>query len=151
MLRRSDGQIRPLLFDGSPSLPSSVCIDGGGLLVGRDAAHAARVAPERFEPNPKRRIDETTVLLGEAEVRVDDLIAAVLSRVMVEARRVAGGAAFDVTLTYPAAWAQTRRGILLSAAAKAGMGQVTLVPEPVAAASSFLGMSGGVPVGSSLV
>jgi hypothetical protein len=152
MLGRPDGHIRPLLFDGSPSLPSSVCIDPSGLLVGRDAVHAARVAPERFEPNPKRRIDETSVLLGEAEIRVDDLIAAVLNRVAVEARRVAGGPVTEVTLTYPAAWAHTRRGILLSAAAKAGLGNVVLVPEPIAAASSFVGVAGGtVPPGGVLV
>jgi len=46
-----DGRTRPVLFDGFPLLPSSVCvsIDGGELLVGREAAHSARVHPERFE------------------------------------------------------------------------------------------------------
>jgi actin-like ATPase involved in cell morphogenesis len=153
MLRWPGGQIRPLLFDGSPSLPSSVYLDqSAGLLVGRDAAHAARMSPERFEPNPKRRVDEGSVLLGDTEIGVDDVIAAVLRRVAIEAGRVAGGPVGAVTLTYPAAWAQTRRRVLLSAAGKAGLAGVVLVPEPIAAASSFVEVAGSaVPVGGSVV
>jgi Ethanolamine utilization protein EutJ (predicted chaperonin) len=143
MLAWPDGHVRPLLFDGSPALPSAVYADpSAGLLIGRDAAHAARVSPERFEPNPKRRIDEPGVLLGETEIGIVDLIAAVLGRVGAEARRVAGGRPIGpATVTYPAAWAQTRRGILVAAAERAGLGAVSLVPEPVAAASVFVALS----------
>ncbi|MET7417905.1 Hsp70 family protein [Dactylosporangium sp. NPDC005555] len=138
-----DGHVRPLLFDGSPTLPSSVYADqAAGLLVGRDAMHAARVSPERFEPNPKRRIDEPAVLLGEAEVPTVELFAAVLARVNGEARRVAGGPIGQVTITCPAAWAHTRRGVLLAAAERAGLGTVNLVPEPVAAAEVFRTLEG---------
>lgn len=60
-----DGRVRPLLFDGSPLLPSAVFADpSAGLLVGRDATHAARTRPDRFEPHPKRCVDDGTVLLG---------------------------------------------------------------------------------------
>ncbi|WP_344407253.1 Hsp70 family protein, partial [Dactylosporangium fulvum] len=142
MLAWPDGNVRPLLFDGSPTLPSAVYADPhAGLLVGRDAAHAARVSPERFEPNPKRRIDEATVLLGDHEIPTVDLIAAVLARVVGEARRVSGGPIGQVTLTFPAAWAQTRRGVLLAAAERAGLGAVALLPEPVAAAQVFRAIS----------
>jgi molecular chaperone DnaK (HSP70) len=139
MLAWPDGLVRPLLFDGSPALPSAVYADpSAGLMVGRDAVHAARTSPERFEPNPKRRIDEPGILLGETEIGIVDLIAAVLGRVGAEARRVAGGHIGPATVTCPAAWAQTRRGILVAAAERAGFGTVTLVPEPVAAASVFV-------------
>jgi hypothetical protein len=148
-----DGRVRPLLFDGSPTLPSSVFLDpAGGLLVGRDAVHSARTSPDRFEPNPKRRVDEHAVLLGDAEVPVVDLITAVLSRVAGEARRVAGGPIDAVTLTHPAAWAQTRRRVLVDAANRAGLPPTALVPEPVAAADSFLAVSGdAVPLGACVV
>ncbi|MGI5236918.1 Hsp70 family protein [Dactylosporangium sp. CA-139066] len=143
MLAWPDGHVRPLLFDGSPTLPSSVFADAAsGLLVGRDAMHAARINPERYEPNPKRRIDEAAVLLGEQEVATVDLIAAVLARVAGEARRVSGVALGPVTVTCPAAWAQTRRGVLLAAAERAGLGAVTLLPEPVAAAQVFRTLTG---------
>ncbi|MEV4518065.1 Hsp70 family protein [Dactylosporangium sp. NPDC049525] len=143
MLAWPDGHVRPLLFDGSPTLPSAVYADPQtGLLVGRDAVHAARVSPERFEPNPKRRIDEPAVLLGDHEVATVDLFAAVLARVNGEAQRVAGGRIGQVTITCPAAWAHTRRGVLLAAAERAGLGTVALVPEPVAAAEVFRTLQG---------
>ncbi|GAB3834053.1 Hsp70 family protein [Dactylosporangium cerinum] len=140
---------RPLLFDGSELLPSAVCRTADGeLLVGRDALHAARALPEAFEPNPKRVIDEGIVLLGGAEVAAVDLVAAVFRRVAVEASRVAGEAVEDVTVTCPAGWGTTRRGLLAEAAAAAGLGTVTLVAEPVAAAHAF---ATGLAVGSQVV
>jgi molecular chaperone DnaK (HSP70) len=154
MLRWPDGRARPLLVDGSPLLPSSVYADPNGhLLVGRDAVHSARLDPGRYEPNPKRRIDDQSVLLGERELPVVDLIAAVLIRVAEEARRTTGGAPLDpVTLTCPAGWGPTRRGLLKAAAALAGWPRVRLVEEPVAAATYFTNVLGRqVPIGSVVV
>ena len=38
MLRLTDGRLRPLLFDGSPLLPSAVYLGTDGrMLIGRDA------------------------------------------------------------------------------------------------------------------
>src|SRR5437762_3849586 len=118
VLRSSDGRARSLLVDGSPLLPSAVYADpGGSLLVGRDAIHSARLDPARFEPNPKRRIDDHSVLLGDRELPVVDLVAAVLVRIAEEARRTTGGAVPDpVTMTCPAGWGPTRRGLLCAAA-----------------------------------
>ena len=95
VLRGRTGGPAPLLFDGSPLLPSAVYAEpgGGALVVGRDAVHSARLDPARFEPNPKRRIDEGTVLLGDREIPVVDLIAAVLRRVAEESRRTVGDVA----------------------------------------------------------
>jgi hypothetical protein len=144
---------RPLLFEGSPTLRSAVFLDANGaLLVGRDAERSARTSPDRFEPNPKRRIDEHSVLLGAAEIPVVDAVAAVLHRVATEARRVSGGPIGSVTLTYPAAWGPTRRQVLVQAAQRAGIPPTGLVPEPVAAAHSFLALAGGtIPVGAGIV
>jgi molecular chaperone DnaK len=154
ILRWPDGRVRPLMFDGTPLLPSAVYAEPGrNLLTGRDAVHSARVDPARYEPNPKRRIDDGTVLLGDTEVPVVDLFAAVLGRVLEEARRIAGGAPpGDVTLTCPAAWAAPRRAVLTSAAAEAGLGTVRLVEEPVAAAAYFVSVLGReTPTGSVVV
>ncbi|MBO3734652.1 Hsp70 family protein [Glycomyces niveus] len=137
VVRRADGSLRPLLFDGSPLMPSAVCADAdGGLLVGRDAVHAGRRHPERFEPNPKRLIDRPSTLLGAREYQVPDLIAAVLDAVAAECRRVVGSPA-QVTLTVPAEWGPARRQVIEDAASRAGLGQVRLVPEPVAAATYY--------------
>jgi hypothetical protein len=147
------GQPVPLLFDGSPLLPSAICLaPDASLLVGRDAERMAGVAPERFEPNPKRRIDDGTVWLGERGVPVADAIAAVLHRVGQEAARVGGGPAQLTVLTHPAAWAGPRTAILAAAAVRAGLGPVQFVPEPVAAAAYFTTVLGRqVPPGHCLV
>ncbi|GAA1873982.1 hypothetical protein GCM10009687_47420 [Asanoa iriomotensis] len=128
---------RTILFDGSPLLPSAVCLDPQGrLVVGRDAIHLGLSMPAGFEPTPKRRIDDGTVLLGEREVAVEELVAAVLGRVFEEAKRVAAGPVTSTTLTFPAAWGTQRRD-LLRAVAERTLPAVRLVAEPVAAASFF--------------
>jgi molecular chaperone DnaK (HSP70) len=153
VLRWPDGRTKPLLFDGSPLLLSAVYVDDAGrLVVGRDAMDSARLHPSRLEPNPKRRIDEGAVLLGDVELPVEDLIGAVLRLVAAEARRVAGVPPAVVTLTCPAAWGSPRQRVLLAAAARAGLGEVRLVEEPVAAATYFAGVLGrGMAVGTAVV
>jgi molecular chaperone DnaK (HSP70) len=148
-----DGRVRPLLFDGSPLLPSAVYADPAmGLLVGADAVRAAVGTPARFEGNPKRRVDEGTVWLGDREYPVADLIAAVLRRVGAEASRVAGGPVADVVLTHPAAWGRARLAVLTAAAERAGLGTVRFVPEPVAAAAYFATVLGrSIPAGRVIV
>ncbi|GAA4898455.1 WD domain G-beta repeat uncharacterized protein [Stackebrandtia albiflava] len=142
----------PLLFDGSPLLPSAVYADrAGALLVGTDALHAAGRDPARCEPHPKRRVDDGSVLLGEQEVTVTALFTAVLRRVSDEYRRVTGGGG-EVVLTHPATWGETRRSLLTAAAEDAGLGEVRLLPEPVAAAAYFATRPGDpLPVGHRLM
>ncbi|MFY1637235.1 Hsp70 family protein [Solwaraspora sp. WMMB335] len=161
VLAQPAGPGRPLLFDGSEMLPSAVCVGPGtglfvgpdaGLLVGRDALHAARSNPAGFEPHPKRRVDDETVLLRHSgrpvEVPVVEVFAAVLGRVAAEARRVAGELPAPVALTCPAGWGTPRRGVLLAAARRAGLIDPFLVVEPVAAAAFFVEVVGArLPVG----
>jgi actin-like ATPase involved in cell morphogenesis len=153
VVRAADGRTRPLLVDGSPLLPSAIFAErDGGLVVGRDAISSARLDPARFEPNPKRRVDEGTVLLGERELPVVELIAAVLTRVVEECARAMGPVDPEATLTCPAVWGATRREVLAEAARKAGLGEVRLVVEPVAAATYFAqALEKEVPVGSVVV
>jgi hypothetical protein len=131
---------RVVEVDGSATMPSAVfATEDGNLLVGRDAERRARLDPSRFEPNPKRRVDEGTLLLGDTVVPVTDALAAVLARVGEETSRQLGGAKPDeVRLTHPAQWGATRRNVLMAAARLAGLGSnLVLVPEPVAAAAHF--------------
>src|SRR5207302_4053003 len=92
--------------------------------------------PTRYEPNPKRRVDETAVLLGTG-YPVPQVIAAVLGRVVSEAVRAGGGSPTQAVLTYPATWGRQRKDVLAQAAALAGLDPVVLVPEPIAAAAHF--------------
>lgn len=138
-------QPRVIDVDGSATMPSAVFAEEqGGLVVGRDAERRARLDPTRFEPNPKRRVDEQTLLLGTDVVPVNEALAAVLRRVLEETVRQLGGEPpEEVRLSHPAQWGPVRRNVLLSAARLAGMGNaITLVPEPVAAAAHFASFPG---------
>jgi hypothetical protein len=138
VLRLGAGPASPLLFDASPMLASAVFAGQDGvLLTGADAERAASGYPAGLEANPKRRIEEGTVWLGEHEMPVVDLIAAVLGRVVAEATRVAGQAPSTVVLTHPATWSRARLGVLSAAARVAGLGDIRFVAEPVAAAVFF--------------
>ncbi|HEY2672634.1 MAG TPA: Hsp70 family protein [Rugosimonospora sp.] len=152
MLAGPDAQRRPLLLDGASAMPSAVYLDPRvGLLVGRDAQRQARTDPSRFEPSPKRRVDDGTVLLGGVGLPVAQVFAAVLGRVAAEAARQLGGVPAEVRLTHPARWGGRRRGLLVEAAARAGLRDPRLVAEPVAAASYFTAILGAtMPVGRSL-
>ena len=145
---------RVVEVDGSATMPSAVFAEQNRtLVVGRDAERRARLDPTRFEPNPKRRVDEQTLLLGQDVVPVNEALAAVLRRVLDETTRQLGGDLPDeVRLTHPAQWGPTRRNVLLSAARLAGLtGPLLLVPEPVAAAAHFASFPGrAAPPGQAL-
>ncbi|MDT7805298.1 MAG: hypothetical protein QOI78_8731 [Actinomycetota bacterium] len=136
---------RVVEVDGSANMPSAVfATEEGTIMVGRDAERRARLDPTRFEPNPKRRIDEQTLLLGTDVVPVNEALAAILRRVLEETSRQLGGEQPDeVRLTHPAQWGPTRRTVLMTAARLAGItANILLVPEPVAAAAHFASFPG---------
>ncbi|GAA3841726.1 hypothetical protein GCM10022243_05180 [Saccharothrix violaceirubra] len=124
-----------VVVDGRPLVPSAVFAAADGtLFVGQEAERQAAVDPSRYEPHPKRRVDEGELLLGTSVLPVVDVVRAVLRRAVDEARHVAGGAQVDLlVLTHPADWGAIRTRVLLQAGR--GLGQeIRLVPEPVAAA-----------------
>ncbi|WP_285485500.1 type VII secretion-associated protein [Amycolatopsis taiwanensis] len=124
-----------VVVDGQPLMSSAVyAAQDGTLFVGQEAERQAAMDPSRYEPHPKRRIDEGELLLGDSVLRVTDVIHAVLARAVSEARRLAGGAEVDLlVLTHPADWGAVRTRLLRQAAGGLAR-EVTLVPEPVAAA-----------------
>lgn len=125
---------RVVLIDGSPLMPSAVYADGRSLFVGAEADRQAAVDPARYEPTPKSRIDDGSLLLGDTVVPVQRAIAAVLHRAVREARSTVGGAAVDMlVLTHPADWGAVRIR-LLADAAQGLSSSVSTVAEPVAAA-----------------
>src|SRR6476660_484449 len=127
VLRWPDGRTRPLLVDGAPIMASGVYLDEAGRLhTGRDAARLAQLDPARFEPNPKRRIDEPTVLLGDREVPTVDLLAAIVGAVA-RATVEAAGHLPPAVLTYRASWAAPRRSVLTTAVQRAGWPPVTRI------------------------
>jgi len=152
-LLRDGETTTPLIFDGTPLLPSAVYATGDGQLrVGRDALHSARIDPARFEPNPKRRVDDGAILLGETECDIVQVFAAVLERVRDECVRVTGDLPPTTTFTHPATWGSARRMVLEDAATAAGFPDVRMRAEPIAAATYFAAQADvNLPVGSAVV
>ncbi|UQS27618.1 Hsp70 family protein [Amycolatopsis thermalba] len=144
---------RVIEIDGSVTMSSAIFAgEDGTLVVGQDAERRARLDPARFEPNPKRRIDDATLLLGDTVVEVTDALAAVLRRVAEEAHRQLAGQPLDqVRLSHPARWGATRQQLLRQAAIKAGLGaDPVLIPEPVAAAAHYASLGRALAPGSTL-
>ncbi|WP_410637169.1 Hsp70 family protein [Amycolatopsis sp. lyj-346] len=141
---------RAIEVDGSVTMSSAVFRgDDGLLVVGQDAERRARLDPSRFEPNPKRRIDEGALKLGDAEVPVVDAFAAILRRMGEEAERQLGRPPAQIRVSHPAGWGADRQDVLRAAAAAARFADVRLIPEPVAAAAHYasLGSRTGGPIG----
>ncbi|MDQ7808082.1 Hsp70 family protein [Amycolatopsis sp. A133] len=141
---------RAIEVDGSVTMSSAVYVNDDGLLVvGQDAERRARLDPSRFEPNPKRRIDEGRLQLGETEIEIADAFAAVLRRIGEEAGRQLGRPPAQTRIAHPAGWGADRQEVLRVAGAKAGFADVRLIPEPVAAAAHYasLGSRTSGPIG----
>ena len=140
-IRTGSGTVRSVrLSADADQMPSCVLVDGPEVLVGQPAAARAMASPDGFEPSPKRRLGEETVLLDGRELPVVNLVAAVLRQARQRAVAAAGGTPpAQVVLSHPEAWARQRLDSLREAASRAGMDHVLLVPEPVAAASWYMG------------
>ncbi len=146
-----DGRWTPLLFDGVPQLPAAVYVDeDDGLVVGETAWQRAATSPERFMPAAIRRIRDGRVTVGDRDVEVVDLVAAILRRVGEQAITMAQQPLGDVRLVVPAGWGPRRRTAMRQAAHRAGLGQPTLVDAPVAAAQRLLATGTQLVVGSYL-
>ncbi|MEV0156647.1 Hsp70 family protein [Micromonospora sp. NPDC050686] len=164
VLRWPDGRTRPLLFDGQPILPSGVYADAeGGLHAGRDAQRLAQAEPRRYEPNPKRRVDEAEIPLGDRAYPPAELLAVTL-RVVADSAVGAVGFLPPAVVTYPAAWDEDRRRVLHDALRLAGWPDAAehtlsgpvppgtrLLREPVAAARYYTEtLRRPVPVGAAI-
>ncbi|MFC4853298.1 Hsp70 family protein [Actinophytocola glycyrrhizae] len=144
VLSALDRPPRVVEVEGASTMPSAVfAAEDGTLVVGREADRRARLTPARYEPNPKRRVDDGSLLLGDSVVPVTVALGAVLGKVTAEVGRQLNGARpEEVRLTHPAQWGAARRNILVTAARQAGLGNPRLVPEPVAAAAHFAAVTG---------
>lgn len=137
-------------FEGERRVPSAVLVDDdGSLVVGHAAAHLATSRPDRVIRTPKRRLgDQRPVILGGQAHQPVDLATAILRHVAEHASARMGSEPSEVRLTHPVTWNRPLQQRLLEAAAKAGLANAVLIPEPVAAAMS-LGLA-AVPAGQSL-
>ncbi len=139
----ADGRVldvSPLEMEGNRWIASAVLrTPEGELVVGAAADNLAGVHPDRLERTPKRALGSgAPILVGGAPLDPVDAAAAVISMIVAEGRLRAANAPPDVAvLTHPVRWAGVRREALRAAGERAGLGDVVLVEEPVAAAIHY--------------
>jgi actin-like ATPase involved in cell morphogenesis len=121
------------------AIPSVVACQDDRLIAGDDAETVGVSDPASVAHEFKRRFgDDSPIVLGGKAFASTDLAGALLGHV-VEVATVTHGAPPDaLVLTHPAAWDDFRLDALRSIGAATGVGEVELVPEPIAAASHYV-------------
>ncbi|WP_261567482.1 Hsp70 family protein [Frankia gtarii] len=110
----------------------------GRLLTGDAADRRALREPDRAAREFKRRLgDPTPVLLGDAPYSPAALLAAVLRDAVASAIRLQGSPPARIVLTRPAVWGPYRLEQFDEVPRLAGLTDVPLVTEPVAAATYY--------------
>ncbi|UUL77267.1 Hsp70 family protein [Pseudarthrobacter sp. Fe7] len=121
------------------SVPSVVYFpEEGTVLVGEAAERRGLDSPERVVREFKRRIgDDVPIILGTLALHPEDVFATMARWVADRAAEREGGPASAVFLTHPAAWGNHRLSVIRDALAAHGLADVTLLPEPEAAALHY--------------
>jgi molecular chaperone DnaK len=127
------------LGDHAPQIPSVVFVrEDGHLLVGEAAVRRGIVQPDRVAREFKRQLgDPVPRILGGEEFPVERLTARLLRWVVETVVEREGGPPDRLALTHPANWGPHRLATLHDAVRESGVGPVTMVTEPAAAAVHF--------------
>ncbi len=137
-VRRDTVELVPL-GERSHAVASAV-FDGadGAFLVGEAAERRALSDPGRVVREFKRRIgDGTPVLVGREPVAAEALAARFIARMLHDVAAREGGPPSRVAVTHPAGWGPHKVESLSAALADHGVGPVSLLSEPQAAAVGY--------------
>jgi hypothetical protein len=132
------GPAEPVYFGGRPTMPSGVFVEAdGGLSTGAKAVNQRQLDPGRYIDTPKRPLGKgvPVILLSSGPVSVPRIVSAVIAEAAAEASERRNGTAPPRTvLTHPATWDLELQQTLVTAAREAGLVEVRVLAEPVAAA-----------------
>src|SRR5689334_204441 len=127
------------LGDHGPAMPSVLAVDGDSVLAGDAAERRLLAEPSSGAREPKRRLGDTTpFVIGGTPYGADTLMGHLLRHVLETASAGDAGRPGTVVLTHPANWGEFKLDLLREAGRVAGVGDVTLVSEPEAAAMHYL-------------
>ena len=127
------------LGDRAPVLPSVLYFrEDGEVLTGESASRRGLSDPTRVVREFKRRVGDTTPLVvGQTPYSVDVLMAKLVRFVHDAVVERQGAAPQVVAVTHPANWGPYKIDVLEQAVRIAGIGEVTTITEPVAAAIHY--------------
>src|SRR5215470_13601545 len=112
--------------------------EDGTFLFGEAAVQRGISDPGRVVREFKRRFGDTVpIMVGGRGFTSEDLMGQLLRWVLNVVAEGEGRPPAHVTLTHPAIWGAHRRDLLVTAAQRAGVSDVGLLPEPVAAAAYY--------------
>lgn len=129
------------MYGSKYSLPSAVFVEENGrILVGQAAMNSRKRAPQNFCMEFKRNFgQEIPVILGNRHFLPRELYTEVF-RHMAECVVKNYGEKIDKAfITYPASFSKTKKEQIIAAARAAGLFDVVLMEEPVAAAMCYRG------------
>jgi molecular chaperone DnaK len=124
----------------SPAAASLIELSPTGALLTGDGVRADTSGdPGRILRGFSRRVgDDVPMVVDGRSYRPQELLAALVRLVVDRLREQEGGACEQVVLTHPAGWGPHRQGLLFEALRDVGLGDVMLLPGPVAAAEHWL-------------
>ncbi|OAE02871.1 Hsp70 family protein [Arthrobacter sp. OY3WO11] len=112
--------------------------DNGPVLVGEAAERRGLDSPGRVVREFKRRVgDAVPISVGTLSLAAEDVFATMARWVADRAEERQGAPPSEIILTYPAAWGFHRTSLIKGALAAKGLGNVTLLTEPEAAALHY--------------
>jgi molecular chaperone DnaK len=129
--------------DGSDVLPSAIMIDRrGAMFVGKRAYEQDAFSPENVGKRFKRLMGTTSPVIFKSADRTmtaEEASSEVLKALLAQARMAAGEFAIEgAIVTVPAAFNQMQCEATMRAARGAGIEQVGLIQEPIAAAMASI-------------
>jgi molecular chaperone DnaK len=135
-----DGRVQTVpLGNRANAVPSVLFLrDDGTMVVGEAAARRGITDPDRQAREFKRRMgDDIPILVGGRGFTAHQLTGEVLKWSLERVAELQGGPPQHVVLTHPASWGDYRKNLLVQAAMAAGLREVGLLAEPVAAATWY--------------
>ena len=136
VLGRSGSPVTVPNAAGELATPSAVLFEeGGGVVVGTEAARSAVAHPERVVTHAKRFLDDPGKrwFVGGRAVTPTEVSSLIL-RDLLDAARAKHGEIAEAVVTVPVQFGAGERARTVEAARAAGLEKVTLIDEPVAAA-----------------
>ncbi len=119
----------------STAAPSVAFVDGDRWMFGDVAERRLCDRPELVVRDFKRRVgDPVPLVVGDRQLLPEVLVAGMVRWVVDQVVAREGGKPDGVVVTHPAVWGDYKRGRVRAALAEVGLGDVTFLSEPVAAA-----------------
>lgn len=127
------------MYGNDVSLPSAVFVDNENVLVGQAAYNSRMKAPENFKNEFKRDFgQEVPYHLGGTQAMPEDLYKELFVHMKTCAEVYTGTSIQFAYITHPARFSEKQKDLLKLSANRAGLLNIALLEEPVAAAYHYV-------------